>query len=452
MLWLRFILESGHSKLHMRQMHAAYRKESTAEQGQKRRLVNHQLRQLKGKCNTTTLEDHSYTATRDERSPKREFMETLLERRRCARTIQSAQWLSCLSQPVVTVVHVTATLSRTDSTHTRGSRSTLCLAPKQSHLIAQCQTLHLTWALHLHRARALFPLTLTQCSSDSPFSQLQPCADLRPHLSGSLAYSPSFTLCVRHGSVHHKDSETSSRLRAKPSRLGEKLAGDSVGQTWRPLALPHHRQRREAEEAADFFLHPIRQVFSLWSFFQEILFAGLGIRRPRLGLSRIRLSREPSSSELRPAALGDGGTEISRCGANWPFGRISITNEVLVCGDCGACIAACDAAEGILSRLSRRAHRRSTQAGGIGEKGQCAQPSSRSPMRTLSPIEPNIAKDVGVLAASGADVDWLGYLELQSGEVRRAWVMRVDEEFMQGSVFHGEKKLLLSPRFVHGRR
>ena len=44
---------------------------------------------------------------------------------------------ACLSQPVVTVVQVTATLSRTDSTHTRGSRNhgahCWCLAPKQSH-------------------------------------------------------------------------------------------------------------------------------------------------------------------------------------------------------------------------------------------------------------------------------------------------------------------------------
>ena len=49
---------------------------------------------------------------------------------------------------------------RIDYTHTRGSSTTWsfghCFLPKKStHLIAQCHTLHLAWALHLHLARAL---------------------------------------------------------------------------------------------------------------------------------------------------------------------------------------------------------------------------------------------------------------------------------------------------------
>ena len=40
MPWLCLKLRSGHCKLHMRQMHAAYRKETTVEQGKIRRLVN----------------------------------------------------------------------------------------------------------------------------------------------------------------------------------------------------------------------------------------------------------------------------------------------------------------------------------------------------------------------------------------------------------------------------
>ena len=51
---------------------------------------------------------------------------------------------ACLSQPVVTVVQGTATLSRTDSTHTRGSSTWFVSCPKPSHFIAQCHTLHLT--------------------------------------------------------------------------------------------------------------------------------------------------------------------------------------------------------------------------------------------------------------------------------------------------------------------
>ena len=44
----------------------------------------------------------------------------------------------------------------------RGSSTTcslahFCLAQKSSHLIAQCHSLHLTWALHRHLARALLP-------------------------------------------------------------------------------------------------------------------------------------------------------------------------------------------------------------------------------------------------------------------------------------------------------
>ena len=36
-----------------------------------------------------TLEDHAYTATRGRKKPEREIMETLTERRRCPRTIES---------------------------------------------------------------------------------------------------------------------------------------------------------------------------------------------------------------------------------------------------------------------------------------------------------------------------------------------------------------------------
>ena len=52
--------------------------------------------------------------------------------------------------------------SRSDFRHMRGS-STTCssahfvLPQKSSHLIAQCHSLHLTWALHRHLARALLP-------------------------------------------------------------------------------------------------------------------------------------------------------------------------------------------------------------------------------------------------------------------------------------------------------
>ena len=95
---------------------------------------------------------------------------------------------ACLSQPVVTVVQVTATLSRTDSTHTRGSRSTLFVScPEQSHLTAQCHTLHLA------RGTCTPSLSSTLSSSHPFVSQLQPCADLRPPLSGALAEPPSFT-------------------------------------------------------------------------------------------------------------------------------------------------------------------------------------------------------------------------------------------------------------------
>ena len=65
---------------------------------------------------------------------------------------------ACLSQPVVAIVlQVTDILSRIDFTHTRGSRleHIIVSCPKSSHLIAQCHTLHLTWALHL--AHALLP-------------------------------------------------------------------------------------------------------------------------------------------------------------------------------------------------------------------------------------------------------------------------------------------------------
>ena len=47
MPWLRFILGSKHYLLHMRQVHAAYRKESTVEQGKIRRHVKPRLRYRK---------------------------------------------------------------------------------------------------------------------------------------------------------------------------------------------------------------------------------------------------------------------------------------------------------------------------------------------------------------------------------------------------------------------
>ena len=49
MPWLRFMLWSGHYLLHMRQVHAAYREESTVEQGKIRRPVNSRLRYQKKK-------------------------------------------------------------------------------------------------------------------------------------------------------------------------------------------------------------------------------------------------------------------------------------------------------------------------------------------------------------------------------------------------------------------
>ena len=50
----------------------------------------------------------------------------------------------------------------------------------------------------------------------------------------------------RHGSVHHEDSETSSRLGAKACRLGEQLAGNSVD---RLAGLPAGRPHKTAPQA-----------------------------------------------------------------------------------------------------------------------------------------------------------------------------------------------------------
>ena len=58
---------------------------------------------------------------------------------------------ACLSQPVLTsVLQVTVILPRIDFT-----QHIMVSCPTSSHLIEQCHTLHLTWALHL--AHALIP-------------------------------------------------------------------------------------------------------------------------------------------------------------------------------------------------------------------------------------------------------------------------------------------------------
>ena len=62
----------------------------------------------------------------------------------------------------------------------------LCLSPKLSHLIAQCQ-------ITPKQGTCTPSLSSTLPSSHPLVSQLQPCADLRPHLSGALAEPPSFT-------------------------------------------------------------------------------------------------------------------------------------------------------------------------------------------------------------------------------------------------------------------
>ena len=90
---------------------------------------------------------------------------------------------ACLSQPVVTVVQVeTATLSRTDSSHTRG-----CLARKCSRHLSPCRTPHT-------QGTCTPSLSLTQTSSPTShrlLSELQPCADQRLLLSCALAERPS---------------------------------------------------------------------------------------------------------------------------------------------------------------------------------------------------------------------------------------------------------------------
>ena len=78
--------------------------------------------------------------------------------------------------------------SRTDSTHTRGSRSTLfvsCLKTVTPHRAMSYGTRHLS--ITPAPGTCTPSLSSTQSSSHPPFSQLRPSADLRPHLSGALA-------------------------------------------------------------------------------------------------------------------------------------------------------------------------------------------------------------------------------------------------------------------------
>ena len=92
--------------LYLRQMHAAYRRESTVEQGNIRRPVNPWPRYQKEsypRCQTVQqcmyykahevlkkAQKHDYKNILD-RWFQREFMETLIERRGHTRTIESAQ-------------------------------------------------------------------------------------------------------------------------------------------------------------------------------------------------------------------------------------------------------------------------------------------------------------------------------------------------------------------------
>ena len=100
---------------------------------------------------------------------------------------------ACLTQPVVIVVQVTATQSRTDCKHTRGSRSTLfvsCLKTVTPHRAVSYVVPHLS--ITPTPGTCTPSLSSTQSSSHPLFSQLQPCADQRPHLSGALAEHPFF--------------------------------------------------------------------------------------------------------------------------------------------------------------------------------------------------------------------------------------------------------------------
>ena len=100
---------------------------------------------------------------------------------------------ACLSQLVVTVVQVVAaTLSRTDSTHTRGSNTTssasFCLAQKLFS-----SPLTMSYIAPLGVLSFLVFDTIFFTFPTYTFSKLQPCADLRRPLSGALAEPPSFT-------------------------------------------------------------------------------------------------------------------------------------------------------------------------------------------------------------------------------------------------------------------
>ena len=77
--------------------------------------------------------------------------------------------------------------------HTWLKEHIVCVLHKNRHIfIAQCHTFLLSWAFH--RARALLPYLWHNLPHIPLFSQLQPCADLRPPLSGGLAEPPSIHL------------------------------------------------------------------------------------------------------------------------------------------------------------------------------------------------------------------------------------------------------------------
>ena len=99
-----------------------------------------------------------------------------------------------VSQPVVTVVQVTATLSRTDSTHTRDSRSTLFVScPKKKrhtssrNVIRYTLLEHYTNTGHVHSSLIFDTIFLT--STFQPASTVQICDLIRV----ALWLNPSIT-------------------------------------------------------------------------------------------------------------------------------------------------------------------------------------------------------------------------------------------------------------------
>ena len=129
---------------------------------------------------------------------------------------------ACLSQLFVTFVQVaSATMSRTDSTHTRGSRPNNL---RLKRIFVSCPRFVTS---HLSPCRTPTPsTTLGTCTpslsiiqpssptSHTLFSEFQPCADPRHRLSGAVAELPSITgygpkqLCWIHGSsaFHRKQA------------------------------------------------------------------------------------------------------------------------------------------------------------------------------------------------------------------------------------------------------